>query len=417
MEKFEKMINVMYLTWGETPRSFGVFGSQVVSQLCATLEASSDVSIKLVAGLPVLHSGLVREGLSYKNELIKVRKKLGVINFSTIPIFAPQTFVNSTKAEFPFFHGFAYQRLNQEIRRFNPQILHCRSYHATYAALKIREKYGYRYKVIFDARGLFPEECVQKRNFPVGGSDFAFLKTIEIFLLENSDVTIAVSDTMHSHYSRIGVAHAKTVYLSAPVDKLLTANKKSGSKSKVLCYVGALSEDSWHKPKDLFELYRKYRICVQNPKLLIVTLSNRSEIMMHSQGIPESEIEIVSSRSDVELVKFLADADFGALPFHTPKSDIDHAIASTMIGSKTAEYLGAGLPVLVNRFCMGAASIVELNQLGICYDPETFNQININSLKNFENVDFRIKTKELAKRLFDYRENGSRYFLIYKALA
>src|SRR5688572_15969322 len=88
---------VVYLTWGETPRSIGVYGSQVIEQL-SHLGALGSQRIKLIAGLPLAHSGLFRERLRYFAEIRRLRNKLGKIAIEFLPIYAPQNLFYSTRA-------------------------------------------------------------------------------------------------------------------------------------------------------------------------------------------------------------------------------------------------------------------------------------------------------------------------------
>ncbi len=49
-------MKVVYLTWGETPRNDGVYGSQVIKLV--QLLSDNEIKIELVAGLPILNRKL-----------------------------------------------------------------------------------------------------------------------------------------------------------------------------------------------------------------------------------------------------------------------------------------------------------------------------------------------------------------------
>jgi hypothetical protein len=66
------LMKITYLTWGETPRSYGVFGSQVIGQIKATRNFSSEVNIELVSGVPIIHSGFVREKWGYFKQISNI---------------------------------------------------------------------------------------------------------------------------------------------------------------------------------------------------------------------------------------------------------------------------------------------------------------------------------------------------------
>ena len=97
-------MKIVYLTWGETPRSYGVFGSQVIKQFVETRKQLPSAEFSFLSAIPFIHSGMVREKLSYPNELKKVLQSLEGISFSRIPIYAPQEFVDASRFTFPLMH-------------------------------------------------------------------------------------------------------------------------------------------------------------------------------------------------------------------------------------------------------------------------------------------------------------------------
>src|SRR5690606_20724497 len=99
-------MKVVYLTWGETPRSYGVFGSQVIGQFVETQKCTQDDDFHFVSGVPIIHSGLIREKWNYRKEIDNIKLRLGKIPFIKIPIFVPQNFVNSSKRSFGLMHLF-----------------------------------------------------------------------------------------------------------------------------------------------------------------------------------------------------------------------------------------------------------------------------------------------------------------------
>jgi hypothetical protein len=158
-------MKIIYLTWGETPRSYGVFGSQVINQLVSNYKSNKDSQFHLVSAVPLIHSGFVREKINYIDEIKKIKRSLGNISFSWIPIYATQNFINSNRFTFKLMHGLSHLHLLRKMKEIKPDIVHCRSYHAAWAAITIRDKYKLNYKVIFDGRDLWPEEMALKQCF------------------------------------------------------------------------------------------------------------------------------------------------------------------------------------------------------------------------------------------------------------
>lgn len=410
-------MKVVYLTWGETPRSYGIFGSQVLGQFAETKKYARDDEFYFISGLPLVHSGLVRERLAYKEEIQKVKKRLGDISFSIIPIFAPQNFVNSSKVYFPFMHYFSNGLLAKKLKEINPDIVHCRSYHATYAAIKAKQKQNLSYKIIFDGRGLWPEEMAMKANFSQHDENYRFLKEIEKNLLEKSDRVVAVSDTMKQHYEAIVPSRIDLVYLSSAFEKI--DEKTNKSKDMItFCYLGALSNDTWHTIQDLKNLYFKIREKSSiSTKLLVITTSDHNAIKDEFKDLSESELELTSTKTNSELMEKLKNVDFGLLPYRSEiENYFQEVIGYTMLGTKTVEFIAAGIPVIVNQACGGAAVLIDKFGAGITYNPNTFEEITEENLQKYINDGRSAERSLLAKELFDYQTNAAKYYEIYKSL-
>ncbi|WP_417365318.1 glycosyltransferase [Flavobacterium beibuense] len=410
-------MKIVYLTWGETPRSYGVYNSQVIGQFVETKKIMPEAEFFFIAGLPIIHSGLVREKRRYKEELKKIKFRLTNIPFQVIPIFAPQNFVNSSKSTFSFMHIISNLMLKKRFRDIQPDVVHCRSYHAAFAAVQVREKYKFNYKIVFDGRGLYPEEVALKKGYSDSNSNYLFLKQIENKLLSECDVSVAVSDTMKEHYLSLKAKKAVCVYLSSSTVRLRGGREhivREGDKINY-GYVGALSDDTWHKPQELLDLYMKLRVFGKS-KLIIVTTSNHEAIRKCFANIPDDEIYITSTKTDEELKNILQTFDFGLMSYFKPQSKREILLGNMVLAVKIVEYLAAGLPVIVNRYCGGAASIVEKYNLGIVYDPETFQEINSKNITGFVNDYKFFERSDLAKELFDYEVNAEKYKRIYKTI-
>ena len=198
-----------------------MFGSQVIGQFIETQKLSPNSEFHFISAVPIIHSGLLREKWRYFSELSMVKKKLDAVTFHWLPIVASQNFVFASKATFKFMHGTGVHRLlKNKLAKIAPEIVHCRSYHAAWAALTVRKKYGLNFKIIFDGRSAWPEEMAFKKNWSENSSDYQFLKSIEKKLLFEYDISESVSDSMHQHYVDLGVKNDQCIYLSAEIYKI-----------------------------------------------------------------------------------------------------------------------------------------------------------------------------------------------------
>ncbi|WP_436287644.1 glycosyltransferase [Variovorax paradoxus] len=371
-----------------------------------------------VSAVPLLHSGLVRERAAYFKEKNEVRKRLKGIPFFTLPIYAPQNFVFSSRHSFRTMHIGASWHLARLLRRIDPDVVHCRSYHATYAALQLRERLGKKYKVIFDARGVWSAEVALKRNFPEEGKNYKFLLNLEKWIVEKSDATISVSPQMGRYFENLGCNRSACIYLSAPVDKFeklsSSAPKEKEPQAIALVYLGTLGVDTWHKPSELVALYKHLVALVGRVRLKIITMSNHGALLKQLEALGLCDVEIVSTKSIEELAAELGGMDIGVLSYFKPKTKNERLLSSVVMAVKTAEYLAAGLPILVNKYCGGAAEVVSTNSVGIAYNPDTFEEITEHALNSLRTGGAQQRSVFIAKDLFDRSANAQRYAKTYR---
>jgi glycosyltransferase involved in cell wall biosynthesis len=410
-------MRVAYLTWGETPRSYGVFGSQVIGQFVETAKLNPNDQFHFISAVPIIHSGLVREKWGYVKELNAVKAKLGSIQFHWLPIWVSQNFVYSSQRTFGLMHGIAHLHLKTKLLKVNPDIVHCRSYGAAWAALSVKEKYGLRYKIIFDGRGLWPEEAALKKGWSEKSADYLFLKSIESKLLEYCDCSVTVSDTMHEHYVGLGAKNDHTIYLSADTNQLKVGVDQFEFNDNVrFCYVGALSNDTWHQPSALVDLYRQLRALFPKTQLTIVTTSNHDSLRRDFAEFPENEIVLTATKTRAELKQVLESQDFGLMTYFQPKNDKEILLGRMVLAVKSAEYFIAGLPMICNAYCGGVARLIEKNQLGITYFPEKLEEIKREDINSYLNKAAKNRCQDFAEENFDYGVNALNYKNIYESL-
>ncbi len=412
-------MNIIYLTWGETPRSYGVYGSQVIGQFVANARAQSQHNYHLVAGVPIVNSSLIREGRAYKNETLKIKKMLGDVSFQKIAIFAPQNFIFSNRYTFHSMHWFAHKTLANIVKNTKPAIIHTRSYHATYAALKTKQKYGFDYKIIFDARGVWPEEVAWKKKYSPNSENYLFLKKIEHDLLTHSDITVILSETMETLLNNDKNFNTRLIYTSADTQKLKSnippaLNKKQPNIIK-LCYIGALADSTWHSPDQLQNLYNHILKLGFDPYVKIITTSDHEKLRNSLPDISSEKLDFISTSSTEELLNALSDVHIGLLPYRKNTDEFAKIVGSSIVGTKTAEYLSAGLPILVNENCGGAAILVEKYGLGLCYNPDSFANLTAPSLSKMLEINTD-EIKKTAEQLFDYESNARQYHNLYSDL-
>jgi hypothetical protein len=407
-------MRVFYLTWGETPRLAGVYKSQVINLIC---KFPSDIKIDLICGLPIVHSGLFREKFKFFGMLQKIRSKLKYSNgssFTIIPIFAFQTIIYPKRWSFFFLSFLSDIFFIFLIKKKNPDIIHCRGYYSTYFALNLRDRFSFNYKVIFDPRGLFPEETLLLKGFAENSFCYNKLKKIEKWNIEKCDIILSVSETMTDYYRLLGARDIRTIYLSSSFKNNLKIKKLDVDNIK-FCYVGALSNDSWHKTNILIDLYKVLYNFFPTSILTIITNSEHAEIVRFLPDYLKRNIVLKSCSNPEAVLTELDLQDIGLMSYFIPNNSIEHKVANTVFAIKTVEYLASCMPVIVNKFCGGASSYIFENKLGIVYDPISFIEINKISITDLiYDFDYHKFSKKISS--FSYENNVGRYLDTYKYL-
>jgi len=405
---------ITYLTWGETPRSYGVYGSQVVGQFVKNSEAWPSVDYQFVAGIPLVHSGLLRERFSYLKQLKLINAKLAPIPFSQIWIPCLQTAVNSNEQSFYKLHSpSSHRKLAGKLN--GSRIVHCRSYHAAFAAIETKKKYSLDYKIIFDARGLWPEEVAYRSAYKEDIAAFLFRKNVEVDLIANSDCVVSVSETMQELMTELGAKKSACILLScetALASSFSSVRKKNAAGFR-LTYCGALGHSTWHDPDALAALYKKFKSELGTTSLQLITTHSPSDFMSSFADLSSNELSITPALSQEEVYQNLAQGDFFALSYRNPTNFIEDRLAKGVLATKTAEYSSFRNTVLCNKVCGGASRLVDRHGLGISYSPTSFEEIERDRLIKAYQSPRQI---DVINTLFSSEVHARQYVDLYKSL-
>jgi glycosyltransferase involved in cell wall biosynthesis len=411
-------MKIVYLTWGETPRSIGVFGSQVLAQFEATISARPTNEYHLICAVPVVHSGLIREKWKYFSEIRKCESSVGGALFHYLNLCVTQNFIYSAELGFKLFHGGAHSRLFKLLEQIQPDIVHCRSYHAAWAAHQVRESCRAAYKIVFDGRDLWPEIVALKNGWTNEHASYLYLKSIESELLKHCDASVSVSKPMANQYIKLGSKRDRLINVSADTKNLLIQKHEyQVSECVRFCYVGALEHGSWHDIKCLVELYRHLRTLFEHTKITIVTTSNHKNIKTAFSEFPSSEVTLISHRGTSQLRAILINQDIGILSYFKPRTELERIVASVVLAVKVGEYFSAGLPIICNGYCAGTADLIQNeDNLGIVYWPERVEEITAISIKEKIKSTVRTVCRQYSSENFDIDVNANKYHKLYSEL-
>ena len=384
------MANVLYIVCWEGLRRHGLMENQVY-RLLMEIRRSSDHQITLLSAAPFWRGRLLRwlqrrfsfiPGLARRQDTYtdpaELRAQLRAhgadLVFRNLWWSPPSVYLPWWRTlTFPLAHVWFLHRL---IRRHRIDIVHGRSYNPTWLAWLSRRLFKGRHRIIFDTRGLLPEEGVATGYLREGGPSYRVWKAIERRLARDADAVVNVTDTFTDYLEgETGRKDMRTITLSVDLAafRLLPAGAPAGSREeRVLVYLGSISRNGWHSLEYLARLYTLFRERFEKARLLLITPSGHDVLRqdLRDEGVPEDELRLTAARSLDEVAAYLAQAAYGALPYRSIRHECDRRIGYTMMASKLGEYLAAGLPVLCNRNIGGAKRVIEEHGVGALVDLE-----------------------------------------------
>jgi|GEM_PF-938659 glycosyltransferase involved in cell wall biosynthesis len=433
-------LNILYVTWWEGMILNGIYRNQVIGQLKAIKKAEPRANVCLLIGGPFLRLAvrellieipllrrILKSNARNKTDTDLLEKDLkgsgiGLVTRETI-IF-PSIYLNATLLLFfPAFHLHFFKRLSQR-REIN--LVHCRSYSAALIALLTKTVFRLPYKVLFDTRGLVPEEGVLRDAFPVSSLSYRLWKRVEKWLLNGADAIVNVSETFSEHIAGITAnKNIFTIYTSVDTSAFLgntdgladLEQELNLQDKKVLVFMGSISEKGWYTVTDIVSFYSIFREVFASAKLLIISPSFRSTVLrlMDECGMSPADYVLTETKTNTETARHLKLAHYALLPFRQTPDSVDALIGRTVITSKIGEYLASGLPVICDGKLGGARRIIAENGLGCIYDGDRKDLAR--KIRNIEHNYDRIRNEcRNFSTHFDVHENARKYSSVYRRM-
>ena len=311
-------------------------------------------------------------------------------------------------------------------------IVHCRGYEAAKLALIARQPLS-GIRIIYDCRGLNGVERAYMRGYlepsrapwPILNKMEQIEKS-ERMAARNADALFCVSAAMkHAVCQRWGIADEKISVVPCSTDTYLgfdldgvreSVRRKLKLEGRfVVAYCGSLAP--WQAVEDSLEWFKHVARSKPNAYLLAVTTHPERMTRYANQArIPESARSVLSV-SQSKVIEYLAAADCGLL---VRKPSLVNQVASPV---KFAEYLSAGVPVMISENVGDYSECVKRHGLGTVL-PNCFEQVRIQQALDtiFSLVDAarrdetRLRCRAFARENLDWSANVQTIGRTYEAL-
>jgi len=269
-------------------------------------------------------------------------------------------------------------------------------------------------KLIFDIRGFWIDEKVDRYGLRINSIKYKFFKFFENLLLKKSDYIICLTnESMNIIIEKNKIYSKKIIVIPTCVDtELFKPNYKiKESKITYLTYLGS-TKGAYDLKKVVFE-FKKLLEINNHFFLTIISRDNHLEIIniFQSYNIAESYFKIISLKRE-KLISELIKNDIGI--FYLNKN---YSIKASF-PTKIAEYLSLGIPIICNNFNEDINLIMNKYNIGKIYNFESTNNNNlyqiIQKIKNDKNI--KRNCIDLANNEFSLKNGLQKYKKVYNNL-
>ncbi|HEY6047448.1 MAG TPA: glycosyltransferase [Sphingomicrobium sp.] len=247
--------------------------------------------------------------------------------------------------------------------RHRLNIVHARSYVAGLMALAVKR--ATRAAFLFDMRGFWADERVDGGLWPANGRLYRSTKKIERRLLLAADHVVTLTHASEEELRRLPYLSDQMPPLTVIPTCVDTARFViQGPLQRepfTLGYIGSVG--TWYLLDEMLRCFTALRRHRPGARLLIANRAEHDRIRASAEahGINPAELELIAA-SHAEMPRVIARMTAGMALIKPAYSKI--ASAPTKLG----EYLGCGVPVLVNRGIGDVAEIVEEHDVGVVLD-------------------------------------------------
>ena len=298
--------------------------------------------------------------------------------------------------------------------RHRLSIVHARSYVPALIALAVKRATGARF--LFDMRGLWADERVDGGLWPKEGRLYRTTKKIERQLLLAADQVVTLTRASVPELRRIvGDSNCEKPIAIIPTCADLDRFRpcKTGERPFTLGFVGSAS--LWSLFDEVLAIFTEVRLRRPDARLLVVNRGEHDFIRARAvaHGVAEQSVEVLSAdhRDVPALVNRM---DVGAAVRRASYSQISCA------PTKLAEYLGCGIPVIVNARIGDAADIVERKKVGVVlpdFGPASIRAGVERLFATLDDPSLAARCRNTATDLFSLDQGVAAYDVIYHDLA
>ena len=306
-----------------------------------------------------------------------------------------------------FFYGI--RKVIDVIKKENISIIQTRSLYPAVIGLIIKVFFSSQLKLIYDNRGVFIVEEIYKKHWKENSLKVKLFKYLEKLVIKNSDAIVVVSHSFKDYL----IASNKDINISEKifvisngtvVNKFSEENNllyNNTNKKITAVYSGSFAD--WQKSNTLIKVLKE--LIEMNIGIKILTYAkNEFFQFLKEKNLDLSKISIEFVNSD-RVHSELKKCSFGIL---VRENNLINNVSSPL---KFAEYLNAGLPVLISKGIGDTERLVKEKKVGVVINDSIEEAIN-KIIGLVREKDIRKRCREIANKFYNIHSSHKKYLEI-----
>jgi len=308
--------------------------------------------------------------------------------------------------------------LYSTVRKYNVMLLHARSFNPALLAIIIKILFKPSIKVIYDNRGLYIDELIFRNALSKGSLKEKIYRTIERLIVNKCDQMVVVSNVFKSYMVEQWDKSSKNISSKTnmiPNRTQLIFNdsditfREERMKDRTICVYSG-SSASWQGIDDFYNVFSMIlnRIPTTHFKILTyepeVFLNHPPENMELAQRLIVEKVEFCNVKSE------LINATFG---IHLRKPDVVSRVSAPI---KFAEYLSAGLPVILREGIGDTEQIIKKYNVGVIIKKNDYESAISELQELLNDKDVYHRCLRIAEKEFNINISFKQYQEIYDKL-
>jgi glycosyltransferase involved in cell wall biosynthesis len=300
------------------------------------------------------------------------------------------------------------------IEEKNISILHCRSLFPGIIALIVKIFYKKRIKIIYDNRGVYIDEKIYKGHWNANGIKEIVTRKLEKLLIKKCTAQVVVSNYFKSYIIEKNLQYTtnikeKTFVITngTKIDESRIFIEKDRSRITGV-FVGSAAK--WQNLDGVINLIKISQNI--NKSLYFKIISYNIEVFENAikqSGLDNSRIELMHVESH-KIQAIIASSSFGVL---LREDNLINNVASPL---KFAEYLSAGLPILISKGIGDTEEVIKKYNIGVIVENEFYEEGLKSMIELLKDEDIHNRCIHIAKKEFNINNNFEKYKMLYNKI-